>query len=130
MVVVVVVVVVGAVVPFELQATDSTPTATAAMPTVKDARLRSWAVVNDNGISLSSQSDDVTARYIPTGRQAPPNRAAGGSLRRESFDVLLGLRRCWVASCFKIHCHNSLRSYTDFTRTTTDVVLPTFAGGV
>ena len=58
----VVVVVVGAVVPFELQATDSTPTATAAMPTVKDARLRSWAVVNDNGISLSSQSDDVTAR--------------------------------------------------------------------
>jgi hypothetical protein len=32
------------------------------MPTVKDARLRSWAVVNDNGISLSSQSDDVTAR--------------------------------------------------------------------
>jgi len=58
----VVVVVVGAVVPFELQATDSPPTATAAMPTVKDARLRSWAVVNDNGISLSSQSDDVTAR--------------------------------------------------------------------
>src|SRR5262249_27080527 len=58
---------------------DSTPTATAAMPTVRDARLRNWAVVNDKGISLSSQSYDVTARYIRICRQASPNRAADGA---------------------------------------------------
>jgi DNA gyrase/topoisomerase IV subunit B len=52
-VVVVVVVDVGAGVPLELHATESRPTATAAMPTVKEARLRTWAVF-DNGISLSS----------------------------------------------------------------------------
>jgi hypothetical protein len=65
-VVVVVVVVVGAVVPFELQATDSRPTATATMPTVDGALLRICAVLNANGISLSSQSYDVTVRFIPT----------------------------------------------------------------
>ncbi len=66
MVVVVVVVVVGAVVPVELHATDSAPIATAIMPTVTDTPLRSCAVLNDNGISLTSQSYDVTARSIPT----------------------------------------------------------------
>jgi hypothetical protein len=65
-VVVVVVVVVGAVVPFELQATDSRPTATATTPTVDGALLRICAVLNANGISLSSQSYDVTVRFIPT----------------------------------------------------------------
>ena len=54
-VVVVVVVVVGAGVPWEPHATDSTPTATAVTPTVREARLRMWAMVNDNGVSLSSK---------------------------------------------------------------------------
>jgi hypothetical protein len=67
-VVVVEVVDVGAGVPWELHATDSMPTATAATPTEKDARLRMWAVVNDNGISLSSQTHDKTARFIPAPR--------------------------------------------------------------
>ncbi|AGB21552.1 hypothetical protein Mycsm_01129 [Mycobacterium sp. JS623] len=80
-VVVVLVVAVGAGVPVELHATDSAPTATAVTPTVRDARLEIWAVINDNGLSLSSQSDYVTARYIPTGRRAPGNRAADGCLR-------------------------------------------------
>ena len=80
-VVVVEVVEVGAGVPVELHATDNRPTARAATPTVKDARLRTWAVFNNNGISLSSQSDYETARYIPTGRQVSGNRAAVGSLR-------------------------------------------------
>ena len=81
-VVVVEVVEVGAGVPLELHATDNRPTATAATPTVKDARLRTWAVLSNNGISLSSQSDYVTARYIPTGSQQSGNRAAVGSLRK------------------------------------------------
>jgi len=46
----VVLVVVGPGVPVELHATDSTPTATAVMPTVRHARWRMW--VNDNGVSL------------------------------------------------------------------------------
>jgi len=71
-VVVVVLVVVGAGVPFELHATDSTPTATAVMPTVRDARLRMWAVVNGNGLSLSSQTHDRTARFIPVRGRPPP----------------------------------------------------------
>src|SRR4029077_17629384 len=65
-VVVVVVVVVGAVLPLELHATDSTPTATAATPAVNGALLRTCAMVDGNGISLSSQSYDVTVRFIPT----------------------------------------------------------------
>jgi hypothetical protein len=80
-VVVVVLVVVGAGVPVELQATDSIPTATAVTPTPRDARLRIRALINDNGFSLSSQSDYVTARYIPTGRQASANSAPDGRLR-------------------------------------------------
>jgi hypothetical protein len=51
-VVVVLVVAVGAGVPLEPQATEIRPTAMAVTPTVRDARLRIWAVVNDNGISL------------------------------------------------------------------------------
>jgi hypothetical protein len=81
-VVVVVVLVVGAVVPFELHATDNRPTATATMPTVNDAVLRTSAVSNANRISLSSQSHDVTVRFIPTWARASGNRTAGGSLRR------------------------------------------------
>jgi len=81
-VVVIVVVAVGAVVPVELHATDSAPIATATVPTVNDAPLRSRAVLNDNGVSFSSQSYDVTARSIPTWTRASGNRTAGGSLRR------------------------------------------------
>jgi len=51
-VVVVVLVAVGAGVALVLHATKSTPAATAAMPTLRDARLRIWAVINDNGLSL------------------------------------------------------------------------------
>ncbi len=54
-VVVVVVVVVGVGVPWEPHATTSTPTATAETPTVREARLLMWAVVKDNGVSLSSK---------------------------------------------------------------------------
>jgi hypothetical protein len=71
-VVVVVLVEVGAGMPFEPHATDNTPTTTAATPTVKDARLRMWAVINDNGISLSSQTQDRTARFIPARERPPP----------------------------------------------------------
>jgi hypothetical protein len=52
-VVVVVVVVVGAVVPFELHATDSIPAAMAMTPNVNGTRRPIRAMVN--GISLSSQ---------------------------------------------------------------------------
>lgn len=51
-VVVVVLVAVGAGVALVLHATESTPAATAVMPTLRDARLRIWAVINDNGLSL------------------------------------------------------------------------------
>ena len=76
-VVVVVVVEVGAGVSVELHATESMPTATVAMPTVNDARLRVRAMVNDNGISLSSQSHDKTARFIPAHKRPPPEPPVG-----------------------------------------------------
>jgi hypothetical protein len=70
-VVVVVVLVVGAVVPFEPHATDSIPAAMATTPIVNGARRHTRAMINANGISLPSQSYDVTARFIPArGRQA------------------------------------------------------------
>jgi hypothetical protein len=73
-VVVVVLVVVGAVVPFELHATVSTPAATATVPTVSDARVRIWAVVNDNGISLP--------RKVTTGQRDSYLRAGAGQQDR------------------------------------------------
>jgi hypothetical protein len=76
-VVVVVVGVVGAVGPFELQATDSRPTATATIPDVNGALRQIRAMVNDNGISLSSQSYGVTVRFIPTCTSASGNRNRG-----------------------------------------------------
>ena len=62
----VVLVVVGAVVPFELHATDSIPAAMATTPIVNGARRLIRARADANGISLSSQSYDVTVRFIPT----------------------------------------------------------------
>jgi hypothetical protein len=68
-VVVVVVVEVGAVVPFEPQATDSTPTAAATMPTVNDALLPSRAVFNANGLAFLAKlrRDSEIHSYLHAG---------------------------------------------------------------
>jgi len=81
-VVIVVVVVVGAVVPFEPHAADIIPAAMATAPIVNGARRLIRTRVNANGISLSSQSYDVTVRFMLTCTQAVDNRTVGGSLRR------------------------------------------------
>jgi hypothetical protein len=77
---VVVVVVVGAVVPFELHATVSIPAAMAATPIVNGARRQMRTTVNTTGISLSSQSHDRTARFIPARRRQPPEPQVGLSV--------------------------------------------------
>jgi hypothetical protein len=79
-VVVVVVLVVGAVVPLEPHATVSIPAAMAATPIVNGARRQIRARVNANGISLSSQSYDRTARFIPARRRQPPESQVGLSV--------------------------------------------------
>jgi hypothetical protein len=79
-VVVVVVLVVGAVTPFELQATDTIAATMATTPIVNGARRQMRARVDANGISLSSQSHDRTARFIPARRRPSPEPQVGLSV--------------------------------------------------